>query len=168
MQDGEDWHQLRLSSTGGVTWADPGIHFYNAGADLISVNQVHHLPNTTSTRGGHQPPPLNDARCLLAFHTVAKMASRTCITRCMRTTSSSMSSLSSSLRALSLRPTQQTRAISSTILPASPRIRSSFAAVAGRRNGAVIEPRVAAVVQQVRGMKVHSSIKKRCEHCKVR
>lgn len=86
----------------------------------------------------------------------------------MRTTGSGMSSLSSSLRALSLRPTQQTRTISSTILPAGSRIRSSFAAVAGRSKGVLAEPQVAAVVQQVRGMKVHSSIKKRCEHCKVR
>lgn len=27
---------------------------------------------------------------------------------------------------------------------------------------------VSSIVQQTRGMKVHSSVKKRCEHCKVR
>lgn len=104
---------------------------------------------------------------------VVKMASQACIARCMR-----MSNLGTSLRALSLRtsaarsatqPRQlQTRALSSTILsPAAPRIRSSLAAVpTGRASAAPAA--VSAVRQQVRGMKVLSSIKKRCEHCKVR
>lgn len=84
-----------------------------------------------------------------------------------------MSSLHTSLRALSLRrapavPRQQTRAISSTILPAfGARIRSPLAVVASGSSAAAPGV-VAAVRQQARGMKVLSAIKKRCEHCKVR
>ncbi|OTB00707.1 hypothetical protein M426DRAFT_324067 [Hypoxylon sp. CI-4A] len=81
------------------------------------------------------------------------------------------SSLISSLRALSLRTipvarralrTQQsTRSISHTILTPSTTARP----VTLRSNATRV---VQAVThQQTRGMKVHSSVKKRCEHCKV-
>ncbi|KAL7943236.1 ribosomal protein L36 domain-containing protein [Trichoderma barbatum] len=33
--------------------------------------------------------------------------------------------------------------------------------------GRLSKPAVAGTLQQTRGMKVHSSVKKRCEHCKV-
>ncbi|ROV95853.1 hypothetical protein VSDG_05138 [Cytospora chrysosperma] len=104
------------------------------------------------------------------------MASRLSIARCMRN-SSSLSGLASSLRTLSLnaasRPTTativqpqtqtRTRALSSSIL--LPRCGSSCAVSA--RNTFAQPAAVTAVRQQTRGMKVHSSIKKRCEHCKI-
>ncbi|KAI1318214.1 50s ribosomal protein l36 [Xylariaceae sp. FL0255] len=89
--------------------------------------------------------------------------------------------LLSSLRALSLRPNLRT-ATRTTTLPArliySPRsIQRSFTQVALAQTqkrpvvGAAMTTRIAAAVVQkqvqTRGMKVHSSVKKRCEHCKV-
>ncbi|KAI1737758.1 hypothetical protein F4680DRAFT_205504 [Xylaria scruposa] len=80
-------------------------------------------------------------------------------------------SLISSLRALSLR----TKPIS-RILPTScrrqPTVRSiSQSALTQAQRPAITKSTgtmaVALVQQQTRGMKVHSSVKKRCEHCKV-
>ncbi|ROW13464.1 hypothetical protein VPNG_04350 [Cytospora leucostoma] len=104
------------------------------------------------------------------------MASRLSIARCMRS-SSSISGLANSLRALSVnsasRPTiatatvvqtqaqTQTRALSTVL---TPRFGPS---VISARNTFAGPAAVSAVVQQTRGMKVHSSIKKRCEHCKI-
>ncbi|KUI55755.1 50S ribosomal protein L36 [Cytospora mali] len=105
------------------------------------------------------------------------MASRLSIARCMRN-SSSLSGLANSLRTLSLnaasRPTTttttaataavvrtqtqtQTRTLSTVIIPRCVSARGAFLRPAA----------VTAVRQQTRGMKVHSSIKKRCEHCKI-
>ncbi|KAI1396550.1 ribosomal protein L36-domain-containing protein [Hypoxylon fuscum] len=78
------------------------------------------------------------------------------------------SSIITSLRALSLRSAsaarqvlrtqqQSVRSISQTILAPSTTARP---AVATRAVQAIAQ-------QQTRGMKVHSSVKKRCEHCKV-
>ncbi|OLN92744.1 50S ribosomal protein L36 [Colletotrichum chlorophyti] len=84
-----------------------------------------------------------------------------------------MASLAASFRALSLasaraaiRPstTTATRALSTAILTKQPAQKAeSLLAVAGQKATAVGN----AVVQQTRGMKVHSSVKKRCEHCKI-
>ncbi|KAI4870163.1 50s ribosomal protein l36 [Hypoxylon rubiginosum] len=81
------------------------------------------------------------------------------------------SSLISSLRAMSLRAapaarqvlrTQQpTRNISQTILAPSTTARPAVVAISAKRAAQAIAQ------QQTRGMKVHSSVKKRCEHCKV-
>ena len=106
-----------------------------------------------------------------------KMASNVSISRCMRA-SSSISRLASSLRDLYLsssasRPTiatpaplrlhagvRQGRSLSSSMAP-------TYALSVVTRP--VARPlAVTALQQQTRGMKVHSSIKKRCEHCKVR
>lgn len=104
-----------------------------------------------------------------------RMASKISIARCMRA-SSSISQLASSLRDLYLssasRPTIATtahfrphagvgqgRSLSSSMAPTS--------ALSVVTRPAVRPLAVAALRQQVRGMKVHSSIKKRCEHCKV-
>ncbi|ROV91516.1 hypothetical protein VMCG_09443 [Cytospora schulzeri] len=112
------------------------------------------------------------------------MASRLSIARCMRN-SSSLSGLANSLRTLSINaasrptttttttatvvPTQtqktQTRALSSSIL--TPRCGSSCAVPAAARTNTLMATAVTGVKQQTRGMKVHSSIKKRCEHCKI-
>ncbi|PSR88800.1 ribosomal protein L36-domain-containing protein [Coniella lustricola] len=91
------------------------------------------------------------------------MASQQCIARCTRT-ASSLLGLSSSLRALSLsatpvaRPAIQTRALSSAILPLASY--SPLSRALSRHTTPLAQ-------QQTRGMKVYSSIKKRCEHCKV-
>ncbi|KAG8163259.1 hypothetical protein KVR01_006556 [Diaporthe batatas] len=103
------------------------------------------------------------------------MASNISIARCMRA-SSSISRLASSLRDLYLssasRPTiaatvhfrphpdvGQGRSLSSSMAP------SGALSVITRP---VARPVAAAALQQqTRGMKVHSSIKKRCEHCKI-
>ncbi|KAI3390235.1 hypothetical protein diail_11387 [Diaporthe ilicicola] len=105
------------------------------------------------------------------------MASNLSIARCMRT-SPSISRLANSLRALylsssasrptaaaplCLRPQTDTRQVRS--------LSSSIATQHGLSVGARPVARPLAVTtlqQQIRGMKVHSSIKKRCEHCKVR
>ncbi|KAK6949115.1 hypothetical protein Daesc_009188 [Daldinia eschscholtzii] len=81
------------------------------------------------------------------------------------------SSLISSLRALSLRATripatrqvlrdQPTRSISQAVLARSTAARPTMSIVNAAKA-------VQAITQQTRGMKVHSSVKKRCEHCKV-
>ncbi|KAI0452308.1 hypothetical protein F5B21DRAFT_344473 [Xylaria acuta] len=82
-------------------------------------------------------------------------------------------SLLSSLRALSLRTRQASRVLP-TLCRRQPTVRSiSQSALAptqaqrpaiARRTGAMV---ATMVQQQTRGMKVHSSVKKRCEHCKV-
>lgn len=100
------------------------------------------------------------------------MANRQSIVWCMRNFTS-LSGLSANLRALSLcsiaLPTTagstqtQVRALSSAILPTSRALTSRRQSIPGSTTGAF-----GAVQQQLRGMKVHSSIKKRCEHCKVR
>ncbi|KAI1407596.1 50s ribosomal protein l36 [Hypoxylon sp. FL1857] len=80
------------------------------------------------------------------------------------------SSLISSLRALSLRTaptarqvlrTQPIRNISQTVLAPSTTARPAVATINATRAAQAISQ------QQTRGMKVHSSVKKRCEHCKV-
>lgn len=105
------------------------------------------------------------------------MASNLSIARCMRT-SPSISRLANSLRALYLSPsasrpttaapvslrlqtdTCQARSLSSSIAP-------KCCLSVGTRP--VVKPlAMTTLQQQTRGMKVHSSIKKRCEHCKVR
>ncbi|KAH8887457.1 hypothetical protein GQ53DRAFT_749939 [Thozetella sp. PMI_491] len=94
-------------------------------------------------------------------------------------------SLASSMRALSLAsstqslrttarstlPTQQARCLSQTLL-ASPASRQSLAPLTKFRPNISADSALKAGLsatqqQQTRGMKVHSSIKKRCEHCKV-
>lgn len=93
--------------------------------------------------------------------------------------SSSISGLANSLRALSVNPaTRPTTATATTTVVhthAQTQIRSLSTVLTPRYGSFVIPTRnmfagsaaVSAVVQQTRGMKVHSSIKKRCEHCKV-
>lgn len=106
-----------------------------------------------------------------------KMASNISIARCLRD-SPSISRLASSLRALYLsssasRPTIATR-VSIRPHPDVPQARTLFSSMAPNRALSVVARPVArplaivALQQQIRGMKVHSSIKKRCEHCKVR
>ncbi|KAI0396460.1 hypothetical protein F5Y17DRAFT_455960 [Xylariaceae sp. FL0594] len=76
-------------------------------------------------------------------------------------------SLISSLRALTLRatkPVSTAPAIRRCISQISPRTQRPTLSVAPKTSAAVV---VAVAQQQVRGMKVQSSIKKRCEHCKV-
>ncbi|KAI1465314.1 uncharacterized protein F4812DRAFT_461621 [Daldinia caldariorum] len=81
------------------------------------------------------------------------------------------SSLISSLRALSLRATripatgqilrkqQPTRSISQAVLSPSTAARPTTSIITAGKT-------IQAITQQTRGMKVHSSVKKRCEHCK--
>ncbi|KAB5584903.1 ribosomal protein L36-domain-containing protein [Coniochaeta sp. 2T2.1] len=91
------------------------------------------------------------------------------------------SSLLSALRALSIappaprvRPSQHTvRSLSQSVLSCSSPRRQLLEKDAFKA-GSTAAPRLAVVggvvamrAQQTRGMKVHSSIKKRCEHCKV-
>ncbi|KAI6086736.1 hypothetical protein F4821DRAFT_124691 [Hypoxylon rubiginosum] len=81
------------------------------------------------------------------------------------------SSLISSLRALSLRAApaarqilrtqQSTRNISQIVLAPSTAARPTTTLISAKKATQVISH------QQTRGMKVHSSVKKRCEHCKV-
>ena len=78
------------------------------------------------------------------------------------------------LRSTASLPSQQARCLSQTILPSfsnrqsiSPLVngsssQSNVTAEAGWKSGVAVFQK-----QQTRGMKVHSSIKKRCEHCKV-
>ncbi|KAI1298211.1 hypothetical protein F5Y03DRAFT_271840 [Xylaria venustula] len=82
-------------------------------------------------------------------------------------------SLISSLRALSLRTRPVSRSVI-TSCPRQPTARSiSLGALAPTRaqRPSIAIPTatipVAVARQQTRGMKVHSSVKKRCEHCKV-
>ncbi|KAI1454577.1 ribosomal protein L36-domain-containing protein [Annulohypoxylon moriforme] len=84
-----------------------------------------------------------------------------------------MSSLVSSLRAMSLRTApaarqmvrtraqQPVRSISQKALTSSPITRPSTMTMSATKAAQAITH------QQTRGMKVHSSVKKRCEHCKV-
>ncbi|KAK6215179.1 ribosomal protein L36 [Colletotrichum tabaci] len=88
-----------------------------------------------------------------------------------------MASLAASLRSLTLNTARATiprvgatttatatRALSTAILTKQPAQRTeSVLAAFGQKAAAVGN----AVVQQTRGMKVHSSVKKRCEHCKI-
>ncbi|KAI1159974.1 ribosomal protein L36-domain-containing protein [Nemania serpens] len=85
------------------------------------------------------------------------------------------SSLISSLRALSLRAKPAARALPavSRRQPATRRISQSSLTptrTTQRPTMAIARPAVAIpaalLQQQTRGMKVHSSVKKRCEHCK--
>lgn len=91
------------------------------------------------------------------------MASRQCFVRCTRTASSILG-LTNSFRAVSLsatpyaRPAVQARAVSSAILPSA-----NYSPL----SRALSRHTVPLTQQQTRGMKVYSSIKKRCEHCKV-
>ncbi|KAF9876865.1 threonine dehydratase [Colletotrichum karsti] len=87
-----------------------------------------------------------------------------------------MASLAASFRALSLTTARATavarppccahkvaaRAMSTAIMTRQPMIKTE-ALFAGKKAAAVGN----AIVQQTRGMKVHSSVKKRCEHCKI-
>ncbi|KAI0861340.1 hypothetical protein F4860DRAFT_177332 [Xylaria cubensis] len=82
-------------------------------------------------------------------------------------------SLISSLRALSIR-TKPTSRVLPTLCRRQPTIRSisqSALAPTQAQRPTIAKstgPMAAALVQQqTRGMKVHSSVKKRCEHCKV-
>ncbi|KAI0505710.1 hypothetical protein F5B22DRAFT_499799 [Xylaria bambusicola] len=82
-------------------------------------------------------------------------------------------SLISSLRALSLRPQTASRVLP-TICPRLPTARTiSLNALASTRpqrpviQSAAAKLSVTLAQQQTRGMKVHSAVKKRCEHCKV-
>ncbi|CAJ2500154.1 Uu.00g030070.m01.CDS01 [Anthostomella pinea] len=91
------------------------------------------------------------------------------------------SSLVSSLRALSLRmtttrilPRQTVRCLSQSVLAPKTALRPTTMtmAVAGADTGAMANntaamTKVVVARQQTRGMKVHSSVKRRCEHCKV-
>ncbi|KAK2596848.1 hypothetical protein N8I77_012737 [Diaporthe amygdali] len=106
------------------------------------------------------------------------MASNLSIARCMRT-SPSISRLANSLRALylsssasrlttaiplPLRPQTDVRQARSLYLPSSTASKCGLSVVARP----VARPQaVTALQHQIRGMKVHSSIKKRCEHCKI-
>ncbi|KAK3291868.1 ribosomal protein L36-domain-containing protein [Chaetomium fimeti] len=99
----------------------------------------------------------------------------TSLLQTVRTTASASKSLASSLRALSLStqpktiPAVQTRCLSQVALtgPAS-RTTTTTAAVSGAVAAPAVQRGVAVFqTQQVRGMKVRSAIKKRCEHCKV-
>ncbi|KZL85115.1 threonine ammonia- biosynthetic [Colletotrichum incanum] len=86
-----------------------------------------------------------------------------------------MASLAASLRSLTLTTARATiprvgttvtatRALSTAILTKKPAQKTeSVLAAFGQKAAAVGN----AVVQQTRGMKVHSSVKKRCEHCKI-
>ncbi|KAK2042680.1 ribosomal protein L36 [Colletotrichum somersetense] len=85
------------------------------------------------------------------------------------------SSLAASLRSLTLTTARATiprvgptatatRALSTAILTKKPAQKSESALAAFGQKAAAVG---GAVVQQTRGMKVHSSVKKRCEHCKV-
>ncbi|KAL7620608.1 hypothetical protein AAE478_009603 [Parahypoxylon ruwenzoriense] len=86
----------------------------------------------------------------------------------------SSSSLVSSLRALTLRATpaaqqvlrtwQPIRSISQAVL--APNTSRPTANITAMAMNSAMTPRAIAR-QQTRGMKVHSSVKKRCEHCKV-
>ncbi|KAL2133228.1 hypothetical protein VTI74DRAFT_2693 [Chaetomium olivicolor] len=87
-----------------------------------------------------------------------------------QTVRSATKSLASSMRALSLsaRPTtaalpamQQTRCLSQAVLSTTPRT-TALSAPATVQSGVAVFQKT-----QVRGMKVRSAIKKRCEHCKV-
>ncbi|KAI1806337.1 ribosomal protein L36-domain-containing protein [Daldinia bambusicola] len=81
-------------------------------------------------------------------------------------------SLISSLRALSIRATripatgqvlrkhQPARSISQAVLTPSTMARPTTSIITAAKM-------IQAITQQTRGMKVHSSVKKRCEHCKV-
>ncbi|KAI0532887.1 hypothetical protein GGR58DRAFT_147619 [Xylaria digitata] len=81
------------------------------------------------------------------------------------------SSLVSSLRALSLRTKPASRVLP-TLCCHQPAVRfisqSALSATGAQRPAIATTVRAVAIQQQTRGMKVHSSVKKRCEHCKVR
>lgn len=95
----------------------------------------------------------------------------------MRTTAAASKTLTSSMRALTLSsrpaalPAVQTRCLSQAALTGvSSRMTKTMTTVpsGAAAPAAAVQRGVAAVTtQQVRGMKVRSAIKKRCEHCKV-
>ncbi|KAH6847072.1 ribosomal protein L36-domain-containing protein [Chaetomium sp. MPI-CAGE-AT-0009] len=100
----------------------------------------------------------------------------TSLLQTVRTTASASKSLAASMRALSLssRPTAlpavQTRCLSQAALAGSSSRTTTTTAttVSGAAVGTAVQRGVAVfTTQQVRGMKVRSAIKKRCEHCKV-
>ncbi|KAI1492718.1 50s ribosomal protein l36 [Biscogniauxia mediterranea] len=66
---------------------------------------------------------------------------------------------------LRLRSSQPTRSISQTVLAPKSAVRPSLAAATTKISSTVA--RQQQQQQQTRGMKVHSSVKRRCEHCKV-
>ncbi|KAI1131867.1 hypothetical protein F5Y10DRAFT_36423 [Nemania abortiva] len=82
-------------------------------------------------------------------------------------------SLTSSLRALSLRTKPASRVLPTLCRrqPATRSISQSALAPTQAQRPAIMGPTTAKPAalsqQQTRGMKVHSSVKKRCEHCKV-
>ncbi|AEO67829.1 c4e93071-c640-441c-af1e-703c63b28c08 [Thermothielavioides terrestris] len=104
------------------------------------------------------------------------MASLSVLSQTARSAASATRSLTSSMRALSLssaaaaRPAMQTqtRSLSQAVLstPRAPTTLGTRAATSATapavQSGVAVFQR-----QQVRGMKVRSAIKKRCEHCKV-
>ncbi|KAK0716667.1 ribosomal protein L36-domain-containing protein [Apiosordaria backusii] len=108
------------------------------------------------------------------------MASLSVLARSMRTLSLS-SSTTAALRTVARPKTSpsvatrfQTRALSSQshglfcscCRPRLSKIVGQTTQTAPTTNGAAVKA-VGVAVQQTRGMKVHSSVKKRCEHCKV-
>ncbi|KAK3322018.1 ribosomal protein L36-domain-containing protein [Apodospora peruviana] len=110
------------------------------------------------------------------------MASFSILSQTARSSVLATKSLASSMRALSLARSvlpsstsssqKQVRCLSQSALHPSgcqrPCCRPTLSAKSSQTTG-VAAPRSGAVFQnqQTRGMKVHSSIKKRCEHCKV-
>ncbi|KAK4675479.1 hypothetical protein QC764_504600 [Podospora pseudoanserina] len=87
-----------------------------------------------------------------ALRTVARLNTSTVATRFQTTWS--LSSKSHGLFCSCCRPTLS-------------KIVSQTTQTAPTSNGAAASKAVGVAVQQTRGMKVHSSVKKRCEHCKV-
>ncbi|KAM0807809.1 putative Ribosomal protein L36-domain-containing protein [Seiridium cardinale] len=81
----------------------------------------------------------------------------------MRALSLGASSKSAITRTSAFRAKQPTRLISQAISPAMTRPRAMGIA-APTTAAKALQPKVQ---QQTRGMKVHSSVKRRCEHCKV-
>ncbi|KAI0594817.1 50s ribosomal protein l36 [Biscogniauxia sp. FL1348] len=85
----------------------------------------------------------------------------------------SSSSIIASLRALSLRAAPATRqALRVRLQPARSISQAVLAPKSATRPSLAAATRISSTVaqqqqQQTRGMKVHSSVKRRCEHCKV-
>lgn len=131
-----------------------------------SIGAGEQLQNTTK----------NTTTLGLANNPSFKMASNVSIARCLRD-SSSISRLASSLRALYLSSSASRPTIATpfSVRPQTdvPQARAFSPGMTPKRALSVMTRPVAtpsavvALQQQIRGMKVHSSIKKRCEHCKV-
>lgn len=101
------------------------------------------------------------------------MAASAFLARASRT-STSVSSLVISLRSLALSPAaanptrgQQTRALSQSVLSMRRRPWHAPAPSLAKNVPGGLGSVWSLQLQQTRGMKVHSSIKRRCEHCKV-